>query len=230
MDHRESFGSAWRATEALVGPGALPQAVCDYCVQHDFADAAVITLMAQRQSRGMLGVTGPLGRVVDDLQFRLGEGPCFDAFDSRQPVLEPDLREPHQLRWPVFSAAAVAADIRAIFAFPMLVGSICIGVLDLAATSPGPLGQEVVADLQDAVVLAANAVLEAHAAVQSRELLSSESPSRLGVHQATGMVAVQIEDTMDAALARLRAHAFAGRRSLYDVAADVLARRLVFEP
>jgi AmiR/NasT family two-component response regulator len=50
------------------------------------------------------------------------------------------------------------------------------------------------------------------------------------VHQATGMVMVQLSvDAADAFLA-LRAHAFATDRSLLDVAIDVVERRLRFSP
>ena len=51
---------------------------------------------------------------------------------------------------------------------------------------------------------------------------------RAEVHQATGMVLVQLDITPKDAFARLRAYAFAQRRPLSDVARDVVARRLVF--
>lgn len=52
---------------------------------------------------------------------------------------------------------------------------------------------------------------------------------RAVVHQATGMIAVQLDSSLDDAIARLRSEAFAGRRSLYDLARDVVARRVRFE-
>jgi len=51
---------------------------------------------------------------------------------------------------------------------------------------------------------------------------------RVEVHQATGMVLVQLAVPVEDAFARLRAYAFAQRRPLNDVARDVVARRLVF--
>jgi hypothetical protein len=50
------------------------------------------------------------------------------------------------------------------------------------------------------------------------------------VHQATGMITVQLGVSMAVALVRLRAHAYAHDRRLRDVAADVVARRLRFDP
>ena len=49
------------------------------------------------------------------------------------------------------------------------------------------------------------------------------------VHQATGMISVQLDLGMQDAFARLRGRAFADRRSLAEVAADVVARRLRFD-
>jgi len=49
------------------------------------------------------------------------------------------------------------------------------------------------------------------------------------VHQATGMISVQLEVSLAEALVRLRAHAYANDRPLNEVAADVVARRLRLE-
>ena len=51
---------------------------------------------------------------------------------------------------------------------------------------------------------------------------------RAEVHQATGMVSVQLGVSAAEALARMRAYAFVHNRLLIDVARDVVARRLRF--
>jgi len=48
------------------------------------------------------------------------------------------------------------------------------------------------------------------------------------VHQATGIVKVQLGVNIAEALVRLRAHAYAAGRSIEDVARDVVGRRLRF--
>ena len=50
------------------------------------------------------------------------------------------------------------------------------------------------------------------------------------VHQATGMILVQLGVGAEAAFARLRAYAYAHDRRLGDVARDVVERRLRFAP
>ena len=52
--------------------------------------------------------------------------------------------------------------------------------------------------------------------------------TRLVVHQATGMIAAQLGATPSDALARLRAAAFERGSSIYDIAQDVVERRVRF--
>lgn len=81
--------------------------------------------------------------------------------------------------------------------------------------------------------MAAHAALSAVAHGSTDELLADlldVGTNQLEIHQATGMVAVQLSIGLDDALARLQAHAFAEDRTLSSVAADVVARRLRFDP
>jgi hypothetical protein len=61
------------------------------------------------------------------------------------------------------------------------------------------------------------------------ELLAAAGTDWLVVHQATGMIAAQLDETVANALARLRAAAFTGGRSMYDLAQDVVKRRVRFD-
>lgn len=54
--------------------------------------------------------------------------------------------------------------------------------------------------------------------------------NQLVVHQAAGMISVQLSGSITEALARLRARAFTDDRSVRSVADDVVARLLRFEP
>ena len=61
------------------------------------------------------------------------------------------------------------------------------------------------------------------------ELLDTGGTDRIVIHQATGMIAAQLNETMSNALARLRAAAFASGRPMYDIAQDVVERRVRFD-
>lgn len=190
---------------------------------------AGISLMVDGELRGTVGVSEPVIATVQELQLELGEGPCLDAWARIEPVLEPDLRDPASARWPVFARAGVEAGVLAVFAFPLSLGAIQIGVLVLYRDRSGGLSRDelayglVLADLATWVILG----LQSGAPVDAlHELLASEPPHWAEVHQATGMVSVQLGVPLDEAFVRLRAHAFSDGRPLREIAREVVARRL----
>jgi hypothetical protein len=203
--------------------------VCVAAVSLLSLTGAGISLMADGQLRGSAGVSEPGVAVVQELQLELGEGPGVDAWQDDRPVMEADLTDPTTVRWPSFARAAAAAGVQSVFAFPMQLGAIRIGVLVLYRDRAGELDAEevalgvVVAEVAGQVVLAVQAGAEPD---RVHELLAGEPAHWSEVHQATGMVSVQLAVSMDEAFVRLRAHAFADDRSLQHVSADVVARRL----
>jgi AmiR/NasT family two-component response regulator len=60
------------------------------------------------------------------------------------------------------------------------------------------------------------------------EELDAATSARAEIHQATGMVLAQLDISAEAALARMRGHAFVEQRLLIDVAGDIVSRRLRF--
>jgi AmiR/NasT family two-component response regulator len=123
----------------------------------------------------------------------------------------------------------VAAGALAVFAFPLQIGAIRVGVLSLWRGRPGGMDND---ELATALVLADATTLlllaEDHAeGAEWQTQVSFEH--RAVVHQATGMIMVQLGSTIAAAFARLQAHAYAENRQLREVADDVVSRRLRFE-
>lgn len=166
---------------------------------------------------------------LDDLQFSLGEGPSVDAFAGHQPISEPDLENARPSRWPAFTASALELGTRGVFALPLNAGTRCIGVLTLYRDLAGSLSTEQEADS----LVVADALAQSMLEIQSRtdtELLAVDlndaARHRAEVHQAAGMIAVQLGVVVADAEARLRAHAYAVNRSVIDVARDIVERRL----
>ena len=194
---------------------------------------AGVPLIADGQLRGMAGVSDPRAAAVQELQFALGEGPCLDAWVRMEPVLEADLRAPARLRWPAFGPAGVDLGVLAVFAFPLSLGAIRVGVLVLYRDRAGGLSSDevayglVLADLATWIILG----LQSRAPAEGlHKLLAGEPTHWAEVHQATGIVAVQLGVSLDEAFVRLRGHAFSKDRSLREVARDVVAHRLRLEP
>ncbi|GAB3830515.1 GAF domain-containing protein [Kribbella italica] len=99
---------------------------------------AGVALMTPTGHGGTLAATAGPAEVMENLQQTLGEGPCLNASRDRRPVLEHDLARA-AARWPAFAPAASESGIAAVFAFPLQVGAIRLGVLDLYRDVPGPL-------------------------------------------------------------------------------------------
>ena len=183
--------------------------------------------------RGSICTTNPVSAVIEELQYTLGEGPCIDAHRLDAPVLEPDLADPEAPRWAEFARSAVDAGARAVFGFPISAGGVHVGALNLYRDRPGPLTDDQLADAVVMAGVAARSIISMQADAEPGALapgLEAAGNFRFVVHQAAGMVAVQLGTSVTDALLRLRAHAFSAGRAVSDVADDVVARRLRFEP
>src|SRR5689334_8999593 len=167
----------------------------------------------------VLAATDARARQLEEVQFALHEGPCVEASRSDHPVLHPELTVTGSVRWPRYGAAALDAGVHAIFAFPLQVGAIRIGVLDLYRDTPGHL---TAVELADAVPFAAAATvvllyLQDHPGPDGEPTaLTGPIDSRAEVHQATGMITVQLGVSDAEALLRLRAHAYDSGQSVTD--------------
>jgi GAF domain-containing protein len=207
--------------------------VCATAVSATGVDGASVTVVLRASPGETIYVSDRIAAEVAELALTLGEGPYADA-GTGGPVLASDLADPDcRNRWPVFAPQAAAAGVRALFAFPLQIGGIRFGVLGLHRAAPGDLDRERAADalvLADTVcaLLLDGAGLD-RPPVEGRPPVQAIARHAV-VHQATGMIAVQLGVSVAVALVRLRAHAYTDGRGLDDVAADVVARRLRFRP
>jgi GAF domain/ANTAR domain len=208
--------------------------VCRACVECLDVHGAAISLSTATASRQTLSATDATAATLEDLQFTLGEGACMEAAVGGRPVLVPDVHDQASVtRWPVFArAVAEQTGVRALFALPLQLGTINLGVLDLYRTTPGPLRGHELREALAAADAATSLLLAVPTHTDGADGPGSDGwwNDRAEVHQATGMVLVQLGVPAQDALVRLRAHAFATCRPLADVARDVVTRRLVFTP
>ena len=192
-------------------------------------NGAGVMLMSGDIARGSLCTSDEVSRLVEELQYTLGEGPCIDAYQQDKVVAEPDLADPVTRRWPAFAPPALAAGVRAVFGFPLRVGTVHLGALNLYRDVPGPLTGDQHADALVVADVAARWVLEAQAGAPLdtvAEELEAGADFHFAVHNAAGIVSVQERISVTEALIRLRAFAFSSDRLLANVARDVISRRL----
>ena len=203
--------------------------LCRGCVKIVGVDGAGIMLMSGDIPRGSLCTTNEVSRLIEELQYTLGEGPCVDAYQQNQVVAEPRLADPRAPRWFAFTPPALEAGVRGVFGFPLRSGTVRLGALNLYRDRPGPLTGDQHADALVLAGLAARWVLEAQAGAPPgavAEELETGADFHFAVHNAAGMISVQQQVSVAEALIRLRAYAFSKDRLLADVAEDVVARRL----
>ncbi len=218
--------------DSVASASQLAERLCRFAVDEMALSGCALVLMAGADSASLLAGAGPHAQTITGLQMELGEGPCLHAHANGIPVLLPDLSAENANRWPAFAAAALAAGVHAEFSLPLIVGPGGIGTLDLCRDRPGMLTEENLADAFVAADIARDAVLyqqNAPGGPGIAELLAETGMDRIVIHQATGMIAAQLDDTIVNALARLRAEAFASGRSTYDIARDVVERRVRFD-
>jgi hypothetical protein len=206
---------------------------CEVAAEVTGMTGAGIMLVAGDAPEGSLCTTDHASRVIEDLQYMLGEGPCVDAHRFGMAVFEPDLATPDLARWPAFSPPAVAAGALAVFGFPVRIGAARLGALNLYRDRPGPLSDEqhtvalVMADVTARAILAMQA--DAPPGEIAAELIAGAN-FQFVVHQAAGMMSVQLDVNVAEALIRLRAYAFRTERPIATVATDVVNGDLRFDP
>ncbi|MGH3822570.1 MAG: ANTAR domain-containing protein [Pseudonocardiaceae bacterium] len=226
------------AINELASAEGMPVGVRHVCVA---CAAAVQANGVGLYLKGELGLCEPLyvtttvSEQVAELQVMLGEGPGTEALGEDHPVLVPALGSDSSVqRWPAFAPAAVAAGVSAVFAFPLVMGAIAVGALEIHRSRESELSA---AELAEALLFAEAVLprvldhLSGPDTVEGPDLPSSGFEYHWAeVHQATGMISVQLDSDLTVAFLRLRAHAYLTGRRLSQVASDVVERRLRFDP
>lgn len=204
----------------------LLRRICELCVTELTVSGARVRVLGPTSVDGggaLVYSSDELGARLDDLAVTAGSGPCIDAFELGRPMLVPNLTADG--RWPGFTADAVTAGAAAVFSFPLQVGGVRLGVLEMHRRSIGSLTP---AQLTDALLLADAATDTIFDDVHGVAplTLSGLVDIQAEVHQATGMVAVDMRVSLAEALLRIRGHAFARHMTLPEVAKEIIERRL----
>jgi len=229
--HVESWSRIVAVAEAGAGGAPTPSGLCVACVEVLGVAGAGITLMDP--SKAAAGyASDPATQRLEELQFGLGEGPTVEAYTAGTPVVEPDLAGIGPARWVGFCPAAVAAGVRSVFSLPLQVGAARVGTLTVYRAESGMLSDELTADMLVVAEMTTRLILSWQAEAP-KGLLASElnhdGVYLAVVHQASGMISVQLDVGVGEALAVLRARSFASSRTVAEVAADVVARRVRFD-
>ncbi|WP_405724676.1 GAF and ANTAR domain-containing protein [Streptomyces sp. NBC_00028] len=230
---RERARIARELTSAVAGAhaAAMPDALCRACVTLLPEVSGLSASIAGRDERTsiVLFASDEIASLLAETQFTLGEGPCTEAMRLRAPVLASDLtRGPDARRWPLFAVQAAKAGVEAAFSVPLAGAAGPLGTLDLYRQTPGDMSNghlRTALLVADALTLALSAL--DHASTDLAEVvtwLQGAESDREEIHQATGMIMVQLGVSAQEALLRLRARAFAQDQTSADVARAIIDR------
>ena len=169
---------------------------------------------------------------VDEAQLDLGEGPCWDAAAANDWIDASHFAEDTETRWPAFRGAVRESlqekSIGGLFAFPLSIGGLRVGTVDLYRREGGELSRSIKDDAEQLGMTAARGVLRASLEMLGQSDDDDDPRPRAIIHQATGMVLAQLDVTPDEALLLLRGRAFADGQKLRDIARDVIEGRIDF--
>lgn len=214
-------------------PESQSQKLCLPFVARLPIDGASISVLATSGRRVSLGASDAIAARIDELQFELGEGPQWESFRSGTRILLPDTLGVVHAAWPLFGTALAELDVAALFTFPLVMGAVSVGAVSLHRSTPGDMvDRDLIFAAEMAVAVTGLAVnLALRSANGDAAPESPLSPAmRREVHQATGMMVVQLETTATNAYSRLQGHAFSTGRTVQEVAHEVVTRTLRFTP
>ncbi|MEW2530847.1 GAF and ANTAR domain-containing protein [Streptomyces sp. NPDC047071] len=236
---RRRVGDALAAAVAAANePREVPAALCRGCLELIAVSGASLSFIAGQEVRALWWASDPVAAGLAEAQYTLGEGPCQSAFTLAAPVLVGDLTSgAHIWRWPVFAQQARGLGARAVFSLPLGAGARPLGTLDLYRDTAGDLSPR---ELRTALIVCdavTFAVLDlgfgatgtgAAPDEKAASWIEAAEAGHMEVHQAVGMVMVQLGVGPQYALDLLRARAFAEGRGVSEVAREVVGRRLRF--
>jgi hypothetical protein len=214
------------AEESLSGLPAALQRICRAATWSLSLVGAVVQVGTGAGDAVVLASSDGASRRLGEVAFEVGEGPCLEALSFARPVLVSDLMGEGQARWPGYVSAVRDKGVRAVFALPLHVGAVRLGVLELYGARVRSLSS---AELSIALAFtraATDSLIDSpsgssDAFVDGR--CAQAMDRRVEIHQAQGMVTVDLGVDLAEALALIRAHAFGLDLSLLEVARRILA-------
>jgi GAF domain-containing protein len=186
-------------------------AVIDHC------DMAAISVAKSGRVR-TLAASNELLRIIDDLQFQLHEGACFDALAGQDAVTATDLAtDPRWPRWGTLVSERTG--LHASLSFRLAFQDAALGTLNLYSETPASFIH------QDAVLGHVVAAHTAAAVAQTRQVeqLTQALESRTVIGQATGILMERFGLDAEASFGVLRRISQANNTKIASLAMDLVA-------
>ncbi|MEX5717694.1 GAF and ANTAR domain-containing protein [Geodermatophilus maliterrae] len=179
------------------------------------AEECSISYVVGRRKVEPRASTSDLPRQVDELQNRLGQGPCLDAVWEQLVVRVDDVGA--EDRWPAFTREASALGIGSMMCFQLFVSGDQLGAMNLYSHTPGAFDDE---GLQIGQMFASHAAV-ALAGAEHEQNLRRAIDSRDLIGQAKGILIERYGLTADQAFGVLARISQETNRRLVDIALEL---------
>ena len=190
------------------------------------AAAVGIVLADPRGRLEFMAASNENVKLLELFQLQNHEGPCLEAFDTAQPVINVDLSAADD-RWPRFAPRATALGFHAVHAFPLRLRHQVIGAMNVfGATKGGDFEDHDVTVMQALADVASIALIQEraiHRAEILTEQLQGALNSRIVIEQAKGAIAQARGINVDEAFTVIRGYARSHNQRLTEVAHAIVA-------
>jgi GAF domain-containing protein len=160
---------------------------------------------------------------LEDLQVRHQEGPCIEAFDTKELVGATDLERDD--RWPLFCEAAVRREVRAVLASPLPYNQDAVGVVAVLSERSrpwSPANELALLAFTDLAALLIASIIQGEEQSELAGQLQGALNSRQVIEQAKGILMGTQGVSARAAYEQLRMRARSERRKLAVVCAEIV--------
>jgi GAF domain-containing protein len=160
---------------------------------------------------------------LEDLQIEHQEGPCIEAYDTKELIGAVDLEQ--EERWPLFAKAAVQREVRAVLATPLPYNQDAVGVVAVLSERSrpwSPANELALLAFTDLAALLIASIMQGEQQSELAGQLQGALNSRQVIEQAKGIVMGTRGVSARTAYQELRAQARSERRKLGEVCAEVI--------
>ena len=225
--HREAleFAQIAAVLHASPTPTQCADDIVRYVGAQLGADHGSITVIRSRRQLETIAPTGRLAEQLDEAQYALGEGPCYDSSWRGQTLTSTNLADDE--RWPRWAAEATALGIASILAVELTtVNDERLGSINTYWTRPRSFTADDAAFISIFARHAALALAEAW----KEDQLNTALDSRKLIGQAQGILMERYDLDEAQAFEMLRRYSQDHNIKLRDVAANLLATRKLPTP
>lgn len=198
--------------------------LCRAAVENLDLLGASVHLLADGSAGVFVAADGTPAR-LGDIEFDAGDGPGATAVALNRPVLVSNLAGPFGDEWPGYRHGALELGVASVFVFPLHLGAVAFGTLELLSGRVGALSREHARLARRFAAIGVEILLDGDLTDSAGELsggLERAFANRADIAQAQGMVMVDLGVTLGEAIARMRAHAFASEMALSELARKVI--------